>query len=199
MALGGARRELAAQTDNRAKHAARSEKYSADGRLVLHVTARARAARHGTTTRRQRRCQAAAANRARCLRKGASANGVGEPTWRGPVAGGVVVYTHVGRYGFESCCARAFLLLLAFGALGRKSQRTQKRPVVRGRTGRSCVFGGWPRVAYFPRFFPMRVLRFTPASLRQLVPSRSFWNQFSNDGRPPRTRRRRLTKRGYFG
>ena len=48
-----------------------------------------------------------------------------EPTWRGPVAGGVLIYTHIGGYGFESRCARAFFLL-AFGALGRKSQRAQK-------------------------------------------------------------------------
>ena len=33
------------------------------------------------------------------------------------------------------------------------------RRVVRGRTGGSCEFGGWPRVAHFPDF-SMRVLRF---------------------------------------
>ena len=75
------------------------------------------------------------------------------------MAGGVITNTHIGGYGFESRCARAFFLL-AFGALGRKSQRAQKRRVVRGRTGGSCEFGGWPRVAYFFGFFSMRVLRF---------------------------------------
>ena len=31
---------------------------------------------------------------------------------------------------------------------------------MRGRTGESCEFWGWPRVAYFPPEFSMRVLRF---------------------------------------
>ena len=35
------------------------------------------------------------------------------------------MYTHIGGYGFESRCAHA-IFLLAFGALGRKSQRAQK-------------------------------------------------------------------------
>ena len=39
------------------------------GRLVLHVTKRARAARHGTRKRRLRRFEAAAANQARFVRK----------------------------------------------------------------------------------------------------------------------------------
>ena len=63
--------------DNRAKHAARRDKCSVGGRLVLHVAERARAARHGTRTRRQRRFEATAADRARCQCRGASANGVG--------------------------------------------------------------------------------------------------------------------------
>ena len=52
------------------------------GRLVLHVTKRARAARHGTRTSRQRRFEAAAADTARCRWRGASANGVGWSTPR---------------------------------------------------------------------------------------------------------------------
>ena len=39
--------------------------------------------------------------------------------------GGVLIYAHIGGYGFESRCARVNFLL-AFGALGRKSQRAQK-------------------------------------------------------------------------
>ena len=65
------------RADNRAKHAACRDKCSLGGWLVLHVAKRARAARHGTRTRRQRQFEAAVADRARCLRKGASANGVG--------------------------------------------------------------------------------------------------------------------------
>ena len=63
--------------DNSAKHAARSEKCSVGGRRVLHRTKRARAARHRTKTRRPQRFEATTANKARCLRRGASANGVG--------------------------------------------------------------------------------------------------------------------------
>ena len=59
-----------------------------------------------------------------------SCSGQLEPTWSGAVAGGVLIYTHIGGYGFESRCARAFLLL-AFGALGRKSQRAQKASCAR--------------------------------------------------------------------
>ena len=68
--------------DNRAKHAARRDKCSVGGRLVLHETKRARAARHGTRTSQQRRSEAAAANTARCRWRGASANGVGWSTPR---------------------------------------------------------------------------------------------------------------------
>ena len=51
--------------------------------------------------------------------------------------------------------------LLAFFCFGAQVAASAKRRVVRGRIGRRCEFGGWPRVAYFPRFFSMRVLRFT--------------------------------------
>ena len=75
------------------------------------------------------------------------------------MAGGVIINTHVGGYGFESRCARAFFFV-GFWCFGAQVAARAKRRVVRGRTGRSCEFGGWPRVAYFPRFFSMRVLRF---------------------------------------
>ena len=48
-----------------------------------------------------------------------SCSGQLEPTWRGPVAGGVLIYTHIGGYGFESRCARAIFccwLLVLWGA-----------------------------------------------------------------------------------
>ena len=51
-------------------------------------------------------------------------------------------------------------LLMAFGALGRKSQRAQKGELCADCTGGCCEYEGWPRVAFFPRFFSMRVLRF---------------------------------------
>ena len=72
------------RADNRAKHAARRDKCSLGGQLVLHVTMPSRAARHGTRTSQQRRFEAAAANTARCRCKGASANGVG---WSAPRVG----------------------------------------------------------------------------------------------------------------
>ena len=65
------------RADNRAKHAARRDKFFLGGRLVIHVAERARAARHGTRKRRLRRFDAAAADKARCQWRGASANGVG--------------------------------------------------------------------------------------------------------------------------
>ena len=80
-AWGGARRELATQTTAPSTQRAES-KGSVGGRLVLHVTKRARAARHGTRTSQQRRFEAAAADTARCRRRGASANGVGWSTPR---------------------------------------------------------------------------------------------------------------------
>ena len=69
-----------------------------------------------------------------------SCSGQLEPTWRGPVAGGVLIYTHIGGYGFESRCARAFLLL-AFGALGRKSQRAQIASCARPQWRKLRVWG----------------------------------------------------------
>ena len=60
---------------NRAKHAARSV-YVVGGRLVLHVTKRERAARHGTRRRRLRHFVAAAANPARYRWRRGSANDV---------------------------------------------------------------------------------------------------------------------------
>ena len=75
------------------------------------------------------------------------------------MAGGVLIYTHIGGYGFESRCARAFFFV-GFWCFGGQVAARAKRRVVRGRTGGSCEFGGWPRVAYFFRFFSMRVLRF---------------------------------------
>ena len=62
------------RADNRAKHAALRDKCSVGSRLVLHVTKRARAARHGTRKRRLRRFEAAAADVARCRWRIASAN-----------------------------------------------------------------------------------------------------------------------------
>ena len=82
-AWGGARRELATQTTAPSTQRAES-RGSVGGRLVLHVTKRARAARHGTRTSQQRRFEAAAADTARCRWRGASANGVG---WSAPRVG----------------------------------------------------------------------------------------------------------------
>ena len=62
--------------------------------------------------------------------------------------------------------ARAFFLV-GFWCFGAQVAARAKRRVVRGRTGGSCGFGGWPRVAYFPRFFSMRVLRFIALGKRE--------------------------------
>ena len=88
-----------------------------------------------------------------------SCSGQLEPTWRGLVAGGVMTNTHIGGLGFESRCARAFFLL-AFGALGRKSQRAQKGELCAAAVAEvaSLVVGRGSLV--FFRFFSMRALRF---------------------------------------
>ena len=75
-----------------------------------------------------------------------------EPTWRGPVAGGVLIYTHVGGYGFESRCARA-IFLLAFGALGRKSQRAQKGELCAAALAEVASLGVGRGSLIFLRFF----------------------------------------------
>ena len=70
------------------------------------------------------------------------------------MAGGVLIYTHIGGYWFESrCCARA-IFFVGFWCCGAQVAARAKRRVVRGRTGGSCEFGGWPRVAYFVPIFP---------------------------------------------
>ena len=71
----------------------------------------------------------------------------------------MLIYTHVGGYGFESRCACA-TFFVGFWCFGAQVAARAKRRVVRGRNSRSCEFGGWPRVAYFSRFFSMRFLRF---------------------------------------
>ena len=82
-----------------------------------------------------------------------------EPTWRGPVAGGVLIYTHIGGYGFEPRHARPFLFA-GFWCFGAQDATRANRRAVRGCTGKRCEFRGWPRFAIFSRFFPMRILRF---------------------------------------
>ena len=74
-----------------------------------------------------------------------------ELTWRGAGAGGVLIYTQIGGYGFDSRCARAFFLV-GFWCFGAQVAARAERQDVRGRNGGSCEFGGWPRAAYFPRF-----------------------------------------------
>ena len=64
------------RADNRAKHAARSA-CVVGGRLFLHGTTGARAARHGTKERPLRHFEAAAATLVRCRWRRASGNGVG--------------------------------------------------------------------------------------------------------------------------
>ena len=82
-----------------------------------------------------------------------------EPTWRGPVAGGALIFTYIGGYGFEPRHARPFLFV-GFWCFGAQDATHANRRAVRGCTGKSCEFRGWPRFAIFSRFFPMRILRF---------------------------------------
>ena len=49
---------------------------------------------------------------------------------------------------------------VGFWCFGAQVAARAKRRVVRGRIGGSCEFRGWHRVAFPPRFFSMRVLRF---------------------------------------
>ena len=81
------------------------------------------------------------------------------PTWRGAVAGGVLIYTHIGGYGFDSRCARAFFWL-AFGALGRKLQRAQKGKMCAAATAEVASLGVGRGSLYPPDFVSLRVLRF---------------------------------------
>ena len=108
-----------------------------------------------------------------------------EPTWRGPVAGGVLIYTHVGGCGFESRCARV-IFLVGFWCFGAQVAARAKRRVVRGRTGGSYEFGGgWPRVAYFPIFFDAC---FAVYNARRLLGSKHGFRPRcgSSRGHPPR-------------
>ena len=68
----------------------------------------------------------------------------------------VLIYTHVGGYGFESCCARA-IFVVGFWFFGAQVAARAKMRVERDRTGGSCAFRGWPRVHFpTPIFFDAR-------------------------------------------
>ena len=67
------------------------------------------------------------------------------------MAGGVLIYTHVGGYGFKIRCARA-IFSIGFWCVVAQVTARAKRRVVCGRTGGGCEFGSLPRVAYFPSF-----------------------------------------------
>ena len=59
---------------------------------------------------------------------------------------------HVGGYGFESRCARAIFLLLAFGALGRKSQRAREGELCAAALAVVASLGVGRRSLIFPIF-----------------------------------------------
>ena len=70
-----------------------------------------------------------------------------EPTWRGPVAGGVLIFTYIGGYGFEPRHARPFLFVgfWCFGAqdathANRRAVRDCTRKVVSLGVGRASLF-----------------------------------------------------------
>ena len=65
-----------------------------------------------------------------------------------PVAGGVLIYTHIGGYGFEPRHARPFLFV-GFWCFGAQDATRANRRAVRGCTGKSREFRGWPRFAIF--------------------------------------------------
>ena len=68
------------------------------------------------------------------------------------MAGGVLIYTHICGYGFESRCARA-IFLLVFGALGRKSQRAQKGELCAAALAEVASLGVGRVSLIFPDFF----------------------------------------------
>ena len=75
-----------------------------------------------------------------------------EPTWRGPVAGGALIFTYIGGYGFEPRHARPFLFV-GFWCFGAQDAKHANRRAARGCTGKSCAFRGWPRFAIFFAIF----------------------------------------------
>ena len=74
-----------------------------------------------------------------------------ESTWRGAVAGGTLIFTHIDGCGFEPRHARSFLFV-GFWCFGAQDAARANRRVVRGCTGKSCEFRGWPRFAFFCDF-----------------------------------------------
>ena len=163
------------RADNRAKHAARRDKCSVGGRLVLHVTKRARAARHGTRTRRQRRFEAAAADKARCRWRGASANGVG---WSAPRVGRA---DNRAKHAARSACSVGGRLVLHGAKRARAARHgtdNETATTVRSRSRRPGAvsveksFGqrrGVERVASWPRRQP----RQARSAQRQVLCGRS--------------------------
>ena len=63
-----------------------------------------------------------------------------------------ITNAHIGGYWFESRCERAFFLL-AFGALGRKSQRAQKGELCAAALAEVASLGVGCGSLIFPRFF----------------------------------------------
>ena len=76
-----------------------------------------------------------------------------EPTRRGPVAGGVLLYTHIGGYILSNHAVHVRFLLLAFGALGRKSQRAQKGELCAAAMAEVARLGVGRGSLLFPDFF----------------------------------------------
>ena len=107
------------------------------GRLVLHVAKRARGARHGTRTRRQRRFEAAAADRARCRWRGASANCV---RWSAPRVGRADNRAkHAARRDKCSVGGRLVLHVAKRARGARHGTRTKTATTVRSRSRRSSA------------------------------------------------------------
>ena len=76
-----------------------------------------------------------------------------EPTWRGAVAGGVLIYTHVGGYGFKSRCARA-IFVVGFWYFGAQvAARAKKASCARPHWRKLRVWGLAAGRLFFPIFF----------------------------------------------
>ena len=64
-----------------------------------------------------------------------------EPTWRGPVAGGALIFTYISGFGFEPRHARPFFVA-GFWCSGAQDAARANRRVVRGCIGKRFEFRG---------------------------------------------------------
>jgi hypothetical protein len=107
-----------------------------------------------------------------------------EPTWRGAVAGGALIFTYIGGYGFEPRHARPFLFV-GFWCFGAQDATHANRRAVRGYmakvvslgVGRASLFFAIFSDAYFAVYGARRALRsktWVSATLHRQGPRMAF-------------------------